>query len=143
MSAQLSNQTIFVAVPYYGTLTLPPLGLSRVFFIATVDVATRKVTNNELQVWDPKNEPNLSVWMRELGVSGVVCSDNGSSYQAAFNFENIWVLWKQEGEATELVERWAAGEFNNLEEYRCGEPIIPWCTEQYGMTVEYGFSAAG
>ncbi len=141
MSAQRSNKTISIAVPYYGTLTLPPLGLSRVFFIASVDTASRKVTNIELQVWDPKNEPNLSVWMRELGVSGVMCSDSGSPYQVALNAENIWVLWKQEGEATELVERWAAGEFNNMEAY--GEPVNPWCTGQYGMAVELDFSAAG
>ncbi|MBI2353825.1 MAG: hypothetical protein HYV06_02150 [Deltaproteobacteria bacterium] len=130
MIAQQSSHTVFVAVPYYGSLTLPPLGLSRLFFVAAVDTASRKVARIEIQVWDPKKEPNLSVWMRELGFSGVICSDSGSHYQIALNAENIWVLGKQEGEVAELVERWATGELDEANACRCGEPSNSWCGTQ-------------
>lgn len=130
MITQHSSNTVFVAVPYYGSLTLPPLGLSRLFFAAAVDTATRKVARIEIQVWDPKKEPNLSVWMRKLGFSGVICSDSGSHYKIALNAENIWVLGKQEGEVAELVERWATGELDEPNAYRCGEPSNSWCGTQ-------------
>lgn len=110
MSAQQTNHTTLVAVPYYGSLSLPRLGLSRLFFVAAVDTATRRVCRIEIQVWDPNKEPNLSVWMRKQGFSGVICSDSGSHYERALDAENIWLVGKQEGEAAELVERWAAGD---------------------------------
>lgn len=109
ITQQSSNSTALIAVPYYGSLTLPPLGLSRLFFAAAVDTISRKILSIEIQVWDPKKEPNLSVWMRNSGFSGVICSDSGSHYQHALNAENIWVIWGQDGEVTDLVERWVNG----------------------------------
>lgn len=95
-----------IAVPYYGALSLPPSGLSRVFFMVEVTVENRSVDNISLQVWNPKKEPNLSTWLRQLGTDGVICSDNPSQYEVALNSEGIWVQWKQEGEVHEVVERW-------------------------------------
>ena len=126
MSTQETNKAVLVAVPYYGSLTLPPLGLSRLFFVASVDTASGKVGRIEIQVWDPKNEPNLSVWMREQGFSGVICSDSGSHYKVALNAENIWLLGNQEGEAAELVERWAAGVLG-ANSCSFGEKLNRWC----------------
>lgn len=118
MNTPQINNTIHVAVPYYGSLTLPPLGLSRLFFVAGVDTESNKVARIEIQVWDPKDEPNLSAWMRKQGFSGVICSDSGSHYQVALNAENIWLVGNQEGEAAELVERWAAGAMNESNSWR-------------------------
>lgn len=126
MSTQIKN-TILVAVPYYGSLSLPPLGLSRLFFVALVDTVSSKVGGMEIQVWDPKTEPNLSVWMRKQGFSGVICSDSGSHYEVALNAENIWLMGKQEGEAAELVERWAAGVLHESESRSLGEQLKSWC----------------
>lgn len=135
MITQQSSNTVLVAVPYYGSLTLPPLGLSRLFFVAAVDTASGKVARIEIQVWDPKKEPNLSVWMRKLGFSGVICSDSGSHYQIALNAENIWVLGRQEGEVAELVERWATGELDEPDAYRCGETSDFWGGAQTGNAI--------
>ncbi|HEY4744169.1 MAG TPA: hypothetical protein VIH45_05880 [Desulfuromonadaceae bacterium] len=144
MSAHRTYQTVLVAVPYYGTLTLPPLGLSRLFFVATVDIAARKAISIELQVWDPKKEANLSVWLRGLGVSGVMCSDSRSPYEIALNAENIWVLWNQEGEANELVERWARGEIDPDDTGRKDEQKQKSSDRaRYGMSLELDFSPAG
>ncbi len=66
-----------------------------------------------LKVWDPKTESNLSSWLRQQKVAGLICSDNGSQYQRALDHEKIWVIWKQEGEVAEIVERWANGEFGD------------------------------
>lgn len=100
------NNMARIAVPYYGALSLPPSGLSRVFFLVEVNMETRSVNNISLQVWNPKKEPNLSSWLRQLGTNGVICSDNPSQYEVALNTEGIWVQWKQEGEVHEVVERW-------------------------------------
>lgn len=127
MNTQQINNTIHVAVPYYGSLSLPPLGLSRLFFVASVDTSSNKVGRIEIQVWDPKKEPNLSVWMSKQGFSGVICSDSGSHYQVALNAENIWLVGNQEGEATELVERWAAGALDESNSCRLGEKLKSWC----------------
>ena len=127
MNAQQANNCIRVAVPYYGSLSLPPLGLSRLFFVASVDPASRKVSRLEIQVWDPKKEPNIAVWMRTQGFSGVICSDTGSHCQVALKAENIWLLGKQEGEAVELVERWAATALDESGASRIGQRLSSWC----------------
>lgn len=100
-----SNMTR-IAVPYYGALSLPPSGLSRVFFMVEVKPENKSVDNISLQVWNPKKEPNLSSWLRQLGTNGVICNDNPSQYEVALNAEGIWIQWKQEGEVHEVVERW-------------------------------------
>lgn len=127
MNAQQITNSMLVAVPYYGSLTLPPLGLSRLFFVAVVDTASKKVGRIDIQVWDPRNEPNLSVWMRQQGFSGVICSDSGYHYQVALNAENIWLVGNQEGEAAELVERWATGALCESNSNRLGEQLKSWC----------------
>jgi predicted Fe-Mo cluster-binding NifX family protein len=104
------HRFVQIAVPYYGILSFPPLGLARIYFVVKVDPATRTAVNIELKVWNPRQVPNLSIWLRELGIAGVICSDCGSQYQIALNNENIWVLWRQQGEVEEVVERWARGE---------------------------------
>jgi len=127
MNTQQINNPILVAVPYYGSLSLPPLGLSRLFFVAAVDTASRKVGKIEIQVWDPKKEPNLSVWMRTQGFSGVICSDSDPHYQVALNAENIWLLGNQKGEAAELVEGWAAGALGESGSCNLSEQLKSWC----------------
>ena len=107
---QQLHRFVQIAVPYYGTLSFQPLGLARIYFVAKVDPATRTAVSIELKVWNPRQMPNLSVWLRELGITGVICSDSGSQYQSALNSENIWVLWRQQGEVEEVVGRWARGE---------------------------------
>lgn len=124
------NNMTRIAVPYYGALSLPPSGLSRVFFLVEVNMGTRSVDNISLQVWDPKKEPNLSSWLRQLGTNGVICSDNPSQYEVALNTEGIWVQWKQEGEVHEVVEKWIQSNSvkgKNFAYERPSEPSIP-CT---------------
>ncbi len=128
---QQVHRLVKIAVPYYGTLSLPPLGLARIYFVAKVDPATRTAVNIELKVWNPKQKPNLSIWLRELGIAGVICSDSGSQYQIALNSENIWVLWRQQGEVEEVVERWARGEIEAPAAFKCQNPTNLWCAGQY------------
>jgi predicted Fe-Mo cluster-binding NifX family protein len=135
MSEHQINNSILVAVPYYGSLTLPPLGLSRLFFVAFVDTGSNKVERMEIQVWDPWKDLNLSAWMRKQGFSGVICSDSGSHYQVALNAENIWLMGNQEGEAAELVERWAAGTLVESSSSRLGEKFKSWCGLQQECAV--------
>ena len=59
-----------------------------------------------LQVWNPKEEPNLSRWLRELKTEGLICSDACSPYRVALEAEGIWVRWNQGGEVHEVVQGW-------------------------------------
>ncbi len=111
-----------IAVPYYGALSLPPSGLSRVFFMVEVTVENRSVDNISLQVWNPKKEPNLSAWLRQLGTDGVICSDSPSQYEVALNGEGIWVQWKQDGEVHEVVERWLQGKHEGTQKLSYESP---------------------
>lgn len=106
MTSCHQNSKTRIAVPYYGALSLPPSGLSRLFFLAEVGIETRSIDKISLQVWNPKKDPNLSTWMRQLGTEGLICSDNPSHHETAFNSEGIWVQWRQEGEVHTLIERW-------------------------------------
>ncbi len=109
-SNQQLHRFIQIAVPYHGTFSFSPLGLARIYFVAKVDPATRTAVSIKLKIWNPRQMPNLSTWLRELGIAGVICSDSDSQYQIALNSETIWVLWRQQGEVEEVIERWARDE---------------------------------
>lgn len=98
-----------IAVPYYGTLSLPPSGLTRIYFMAEVDVERRTIVKISLQVWDPKKEPNLFVWLGQMETNGLICSDAPSNYAIALHAEGIWVQWGQDGEVHEVIENWMHG----------------------------------
>jgi hypothetical protein len=95
-----------IAVPYYGTLSSPPSGLARIFFLIDVNLKAKAVASIGLHVWNPKKEPNLSSWLRQQRTDGVICSDNTSPYGVALCAEGIWVQWQQNGEVYDVVERW-------------------------------------
>lgn len=129
------SRSVRIAVPYYGSISSPPFGLSRLFFIAELDPETRTVAEVILGVWDPKEESNLSTWLRQMGVKGIICSDAGSQYRIALNSDDIWIIWRQRGEAADLVERWANGELLEGSHFACGTPKNKWCSEQFEMAM--------
>lgn len=106
MKTQRHEDKTLIAVPYYGTLSLPPSGLVRVFFLVKVDLVESVITSLSLQVWNPKKEPNLFRWLGQMETDGVICSDSPSKYEAGLNAEGMWVQWGQEGEVYEVVDRW-------------------------------------
>lgn len=95
-----------VAVPYYGTLSLLPSRLTRIFFLVEVDLLKMCIADLGLQVWDPEKEPSLSSWLRQMGTEGLICSDASSQQKMALLSDGIWVQSQQEGEVHEVVERW-------------------------------------
>lgn len=99
------NKTI-IAVPYYGALSLPPSGLSRIYFMVEVHLEKKAIADITLQVWDPKKEPTLFVWLRQMETDGLICCDAPSNYAVALHAEGIWVEWGQEGEVHEVVQTW-------------------------------------
>jgi len=129
MKTNRQNNLTRIAVPYYGALSLPPSGLSRVFFLVEVNLESETADNISLQVWNPKTEPNLSSWLRQLNTDGVICSDNPSQYEIALNAEGIWVQWKQAGEVHEVVDRWIRSRPTWRETIMDENPVdskVPW-----------------
>ncbi len=126
-----TTESIKVAVPYYGHLSLPPAGLSTIYFIVSVDPCSKKASDCMLSVWNTKLEPSLPDWLKKLGVNGLICSDKGSQHQTPLESQKIWTLWRQEGDAVELVNRWAAGHLSDPSAWRCGIPTNQWCSAAY------------
>lgn len=105
-----------IAVPYYGTLSLPRSGLSRVYFIGEVDLRNGKIGELALMVWDPKKEPNLSSWLKQEQVNGIICSDSICQYEVAFQNEGIWTKCGCAGEVSEMIDQWLRDEGVSLAE---------------------------
>jgi hypothetical protein len=101
-----ASDKALIAVPYYGSLSHPPSGLTRIYFLVNVDLAEMKIAELSLQVWNPKKEPNLFRWLRQVETDGVICSDSPSKYEVGLKAEGMWVQWGQEGEVHEVVHRW-------------------------------------
>jgi predicted Fe-Mo cluster-binding NifX family protein len=103
---QERQEIIRIAVPYYGTLSLPRSGLSRVYFVADVNLSRRLISELALKVWDPKNEPNLFSWLNQEQVNGIICSDSSCQYEVALQSEGIWAMWGCTGEVSEMIDQW-------------------------------------
>ena len=126
-----TKQMVKVAVPYYGHLSLPPAGLSTLYFIISVDPCIKKAISSELHIWNTKVEPSLPDWLQHLNVNGLICCDKGSQHQTPLESKQIWTLWRQEGDAVELVNRWAGGHIKDHTAWRCGVPTNTWCLKTY------------
>jgi|GEM_PF-710001 len=113
-----------IAIPYYGSLCLPPSGLERIYFVADIDSRSKSVDSMKLKVWNPRKEPDISRWLKEQGVAGVICNDSTTPSHVALDSEGIWVIFQQEGEAADLAERWARGEIARTGVYGCGQPKV-------------------
>jgi predicted Fe-Mo cluster-binding NifX family protein len=105
MNATTPNSTC-IAVPYYGTLSLLPSRLTRIFFLVEVDLAKKTIANLSLKVWNAGEEPSFSSWLKQMGTEGLICSSAYTQQTAALEAEGIWVQSQQEGEVHEVVERW-------------------------------------
>lgn len=106
MTKTSSAQATRIAVPYYGSLSVIPSRLTRVFFLVEVDLGKQSIGELTLKVWDPEKEPALSSWLRQMGTDGVICSDAYTQQKSALAAEGIWVESQQEGEVHEVVTRW-------------------------------------
>ncbi|HEX8960883.1 MAG TPA: hypothetical protein VF775_04855 [Geobacteraceae bacterium] len=98
-----------IAVPYYGQLVRPCVGVEKIFFVAEVHPNLPEPRHVALRVWNPEEVPELPVWLRKKGVSGVICSDTTLRCRYDFVGEGIWVAGGQKGEVAEIIRRWAAG----------------------------------
>lgn len=117
------NNFARIAVPYYGSLSTPPSGLARVFFMVEVDLEKKAIDGIGLHVWNPRQEPNLSSWLRQHKTDGLICSDKSSAYGVALKNEGIWVQWQQKGEVYEVVERWIQSKVTRTKEVAYESPL--------------------
>lgn len=65
-----------LAVPYYGNLYHSSTGYEHVFFIISYDNEAECSREISMKVWDDKQTPDLTAWLKENEVFGVVCSDS-------------------------------------------------------------------
>ncbi|MBI5017912.1 MAG: NifB/NifX family molybdenum-iron cluster-binding protein [Deltaproteobacteria bacterium] len=99
-----------VALPVYGTRVLPRFGIAREFLVAEVDPLAPAVRSATRHAWDPCAAPSLPAWLHGLGATGVICGGIHPRFRVELETADLWVLWGQQGDAEEVVRRWARGE---------------------------------
>lgn len=102
-----------IAVPYYGQLVRPGVGVEKIYFVVDVGPHAGESPQVALRVWNPGEVPDLSVWLRKRGVHGVICSDTALKCHYDFDAEGIWVMGGERGEVGDIVKRWTAGKSRN------------------------------
>lgn len=108
METQLHTNCLHrLAVPYYGRLVTPRLGLSPIYFVADIDPGSAKIQSLDVLVWDLRQEPSLACWLRKQGVNGLLCSDSQLPCLDELAQQGVWVRASEGGEAMEMLERWA------------------------------------
>ena len=98
-----------IAVPYYGQLVRPGVGIEKIYFVAEIKPDSREVRHVTLRVWNPHEVPELASWLKKKRVSGVICSDTTLKCHYDFAAEGIWVMGGQKGEVAEIIRRWVDG----------------------------------
>ena len=98
-----------IAVPYYGQLVRPGVGIEKIYFVAEFKPDSREVRHITLRVWNPHEVPEFAGWLKKKRVSGVICSDTTLKCHYDFAAEGIWVMGGQKGEVAEIIRRWVTG----------------------------------
>ena len=82
------NDNSKIAIPYYGKLSRPSLGLERVYFILDKAVGGRTPEQVSIGVWDSREDATLPQWLEQNGVRGVFCLERPSEVIAGQLFEH-------------------------------------------------------
>ena len=123
MSAPIGKKSVKVAVPYYGPLVRPNVGLEKVYFVADVDLQSNTMKSVSVKVWNPKVRRDLPDWIKKSGISGIICTDLTSTYENYFTSKDIWISYAEEGDVKELVEQWALSQEQQ-------QPEAPLCVQE-------------
>lgn len=99
-----------IAIPCYGSRVMPRFGLAREFYLISINSQTSQVADLKQAKWDPKTEPSVAHWLRELEANGVICDGIHPRFQTALKSEGLWVLWGIWGEVAEVLDQWLAGQ---------------------------------
>jgi len=92
-----------IAVPYYGALVRPKSGFESLYLVADVAAGTTTALQFEVCVWDKNRRPKIAEWLQEIGVKGVICSDEKVEVEELLACEGIWLEKGKMGDATDLV----------------------------------------
>lgn len=104
MTTQTSQQII--AIPYYGILRQPKIGLAQIYFIAKVKLPEGCLDELSMAVWNPKAEPQLGKWLLQLGVHGILCSDDSYTPDPDLAARHIWVHSGLQGDVEVMLSQW-------------------------------------
>lgn len=104
MTTQSTHQII--AIPYYGTLRQPKLGLAQIYFIAKVNLSEGCLEELSMAVWNPKAEPQFGRWLHQLGVHGILCSDDPYTPDPELTARQVWVHGGLQGDVEVMLSQW-------------------------------------
>ena len=93
-----------MAIPYYGKLLRPGLGLERVYFQIELDSTAEQACPWSLQVWDPL-KTGLCRWLQKQGISKLVCRDSYSQLESELVACGIQTHWGQDDSFEMMVAR--------------------------------------
>ena len=94
-----------VAVPYYGRLHRAKFGYERIYFIVEAGGAKESGLDVSLGVWDHKKEQSLPEWLKDNGVSSLVCREEPEPFlKDTITGHGIQVLNEKNKEASSLMQ---------------------------------------
>jgi len=104
MTTQPTQQII--AIPYYGTLRQPKIGLAQIYFIAKVKLPEGCLSELSMAVWNPKTESSLGKWLLQLGVHGILCSDDPCTPDPELTARQLWIHGGLQGDVEVMLSQW-------------------------------------
>lgn len=81
------NHNSKIAIPYYGKLSRPSLGLERVYFILEKGEAGSNPEQVSIGVWDSREDATLPQWLEQNGVRDLICLERPGQVIAGQLFE--------------------------------------------------------
>jgi hypothetical protein len=107
MKNRTATYPIRVAVPYYGTLMRPGVGLEHLYFLVDVDRESGTFQKPKLEVWNPRECRQVARWLQQSGATGLLCSDYHPAFEEMLHKDGLWVRWQQQGDLPEVIGRWS------------------------------------
>ena len=92
-----------IAVPYYGTLVRPKAGYESLYLVADVAAGGSATLQFKVCIWDKNSRPKIVEWLQEIGVNGIICSDEKVEVEELLAGEGIWLEKGKFGDAADLV----------------------------------------
>ncbi|WP_418361394.1 NifB/NifX family molybdenum-iron cluster-binding protein [Syntrophotalea acetylenivorans] len=115
---------------------MPRFGLARQFYLLTVDHHKAPIGPPVNTRWDPRQEPSVARWLKQMNASGVICDGIHPRFQTALKAEGLWVLSGVWGEISDVIECWIKGQLtaeNNSDSLNlatCCRPNRNYCHDR-------------
>ena len=100
------NCFIQIATPYYGTVARAGRGFENIYLIASASTETGKIESIRVETWCGRAASDLSNWLSEKKVNGLIAEDFSLALEKELDKANIWSRWNITGDIREIESFW-------------------------------------